>query len=78
MFVLVDVLGHDFCSDAGIVVNLVGNEFGFAVLADKLEPVEHGGSVGLDVGRVGPEALARDDIFQAVAINVDQIDGVEL
>lgn len=47
--------------------------------ADKFEPIQNGGIVGLGVAAVfsvRPEALAGDDVLEAVAIDVHQGDGV--
>ena len=48
--------------------------------ARELEPVEHRGVVAIRIAgaAVRPEALAGDDVLEAVAVHVDEIDGVDL
>ena len=46
----------------------------------ELEPIEHGRVVAIRIAgaAVRPEALAGDDVLQAVAVHVDEVDGVQL
>ena len=79
--VAVEIDDGDLAADARIVVDLVRNESHAVVLvAPQLEPVDDGGSVWLDVplGAMRPDPLARDDVLEPVAVDVDEVEGVEL
>src|SRR5262245_1873611 len=71
----------DLCADAGIVVDEMRNEVSLAFGGtDKLEPIENGGTIGIGIAvrAVGPEAFAGDDIFETVAVHINQVDGMQL
>src|SRR5262249_27955422 len=49
--------------------------------ANEPEPVEHGWIVGFGIAAVRtmrPKAFAGDDVFESVAVNINQVHGVEL
>src|SRR5665213_141414 len=80
VFVAVDGLGEHLGADARIVVDFVGGPRHLAVVAFKLEPIEYRRRMRLcvAVGAVGVIALAGDDVLEAVAVNVHEVDGVHL
>ena len=78
--IAIEIAGGDLAADAGVVVDLVGHQFGGAIfMAGSLEPVEHGGLFGTGVPSVmSIEAFAGNDVLDAVTINVGAGHGVGL
>ena len=79
--VAVDVFDYKLSSYTGGVIDEVGFEVGGAVVVThELEPIDHRRGIGAGIlaGTVGPVAFAGDDVFQAVAVHVDEFDGVGL
>ena len=78
--IVVEVGCGNLAAYAGVVVDEVGLECDAAILvASGAEPIEHGGIVGTWVSAiVGEEALARDDVFDAIAIDICTCHGVWL
>ena len=79
--VTVHVGEADLAAHAGVVVNEPRHPVhGLVRVAHELEPVSHGGVVaaGVGAGAVRPEAFAGDEVLQPVAVQVHQLDRVEL
>ena len=53
---------------------------GLATFPHQFEPVEQGGAarIGVALGAMGPEPLARDHVLEAVAVHVDHVDRMGL
>ena len=68
-------------ADAGVVVDELRDELRLAGSgAGGAEPIEdrRGRRLRITVGAVGPEALAGDDVVESVAVDVGDVDGVDL
>src|SRR5207302_2462321 len=79
--VAIHVHDGELGADTRIVVNLVRNKAGNAVaVALGLEPIEVGGIArrGIALGTVRPPAPAGHKVFEAVAVDIDAVQGVGL
>ena len=68
-------------ADAGVVVDELRDELRLAGGGTgAAEPIEHrrGRRLRITVGTVGPESLAGDDVVEAVAVDIGDVDGVDL
>ncbi len=79
-FVEVHVADHDLRANARVVVNQVRHPLDAVALTYELEPVDdrRGVRLGIAVAPVCPEALARDDVGEVVAIDIGQCDRMHL
>ena len=70
--ITIEVTSGDLTTDAGVVVDLIGNEFcGSVLMAGGAEPVKYGGLVCSGVTTVmSVKTLAGNDVLDAITITV--------
>ena len=78
--VAIHIARHDLRADAGVVVDEVRNEIHGLPLAHELKPVADRRRIRLRVAMIAmrPKAFADDDVLEPVAVDVREIERVEL
>jgi len=77
--IAVEITCYDLCADTAIEVDHLRNEFHTCSAALQLEPIEQRGvMISLVIAAVRPESCSCDKIFQAIAIHIDEIHGVQI